>query len=95
MTDLDIRPLFTTYQEVVEDGGADPVGGAATQEVFRKGWLTDRVVYVATALDEVVGSYFIRPNFPAFAAHIAQSGYIVARRARGQGIGSRLVAHSI
>lgn len=55
----------------------------------------NRRVYVAKAAGEIVGSYFIRANFPAFAAHIAQAGYIVSRNARGQGIGTRLVADSI
>ena len=46
MTEFDVGPLLDTYQEVVAEGGAAPVGGAATEEVFREGWLNDRVVYV-------------------------------------------------
>jgi GNAT superfamily N-acetyltransferase len=95
MASSDFGRLYATYLEVVEDGGASPVDGKATEELFESGWLRDRTVYVAEAAGEVVGSYFIRPNFPAFAGHIAQAGYIVSRAARGQGIGTRLVADSI
>jgi GNAT superfamily N-acetyltransferase len=91
----DFASLYATYLEVVEDGGAAPVDGEATEELFELGWLRDRRVFVAEADGGIVGSYFIRPNFPAFAAHIAQAGYIVSRAARGQGIGTRLVADSI
>lgn len=90
----DFASLYATYLEVVENGGAAPVGGEATEELFDLGWLQNRSVYVAEAAGEVVGSYFSQ-NFPAFAAHIAQAGYIVSRDARGQGIGTRLVADSI
>jgi L-amino acid N-acyltransferase YncA len=52
-------------------------------------------VYAARRSGVTVSGYFLRSNFPAFAAHIAQGGYLVHRDVRGQGIGSRLLAHSI
>lgn len=45
--------------------------------------------------EQVVGSYFVRSNFPAFAAHIAQGGYTVCSAARRQGIGRLMVEDSI
>lgn len=91
----DERAVFELYREVVDDGGAGPVGGEATLEVFRQGWTRDRDVFVAIDDDRVVGTFFVRSNFPAFAAHIAQSGYIVARSARRRGIGRALLADSL
>jgi GNAT superfamily N-acetyltransferase len=91
----DFASLYATYLEVLDDGGATPVDDIPTEETFDLGWLQNRKVYVAEAAGEIVGSYFIRANFPAFAAHIAQAGYIVSRSARGQRIGTRLVADSI
>src|SRR5665213_3050632 len=91
----DFASLYATYLDVVDDGGATPVDDRPTEEVFDLGWLQNRRVYVAQAAGEIVGSYFIRANFPAFAAHIAQAGYIVSRDARGRGIGTRLVVESI
>ncbi len=96
----DMRPddegaLFDLYREVVADGGAQPLGGRATLKTFRIGWTDNRRVFVAVHDDQIAGSYFIRPNFPAFAAHIAQSGYIVARHARRKGIGRMLLEDSL
>jgi len=95
MSDDDFDALYEMYRQVVDDGGALPQGGAPTRAVFTQGWIRDRAVYVARKADQTVGSYFIRPNFPAFAAHIAQSGYIVDRAARGRGIGRQLLEHSL
>jgi L-amino acid N-acyltransferase YncA len=94
LQDQDIEPLFAMYEEVVRDGGAMPATGA-TLEVFLDGWIRDRAVYVACQGEHVVGSYFVRSNFPAFAAHIAQGGYTVSSTARRQGIGRLMVEHSL
>jgi ribosomal protein S18 acetylase RimI-like enzyme len=42
----------------------------------------------------LAGSYYLRPNFPGRAAHIANAGYIVVADLRGKGIGQALVEHS-
>ncbi len=92
----DFDSLYEMYSEVIADGGGTPAGsGTPTREVFEKGWIRDRAVFVAWNGSDRVGSYFVRANFPAFAGHIAQSGYIVARKARGRGIGSVLIADSL
>ena len=95
MRETDLGRLYAMYCEVVADGGASPQGGVPSLEVFEKGWIRDRDVFVARREGQVVGTFFVRCNFPAFAAHIAQSGYIVARTARGQGVGTQLVEASL
>jgi GNAT superfamily N-acetyltransferase len=94
LQDADLDPLFAMYQDVVDDGGALPAG-EATMEVFVEGWIRNRSVFVAWLGGKRVGSYFVRSNFPAFAAHIAQGGYTVARDARRQGIGRLMVEDSL
>jgi L-amino acid N-acyltransferase YncA len=91
----DLGPLFEMYKEVVADGGAVPAGGEPNIDTFVEGWIRSRSVFVAWREGEAIGTYFVRSNFPAFAAHIAQSGYIVARRARRSGIGTELLRHSL
>ena len=44
--------------------------------------------------DEVVGGYYLKPNFPGRAAHIANAGYAVAAQRR-RGIGRLLVEDSL
>lgn len=49
------------------------------------------------AVDEnsqILGTYYIKPNQPALGAHVCNCGYIVAAKARGQGIASAMCQHS-
>ena len=44
--------------------------------------------------DNVLGTYYLKPNQPGAGAHICNCGYIVSEAARGQGIASKMCAHS-
>jgi L-amino acid N-acyltransferase YncA len=90
----DLSALFDMYSEVVLDGGAMPAHGASL-DVFVEGWIRNRSVFVAWQDEQIVGSYFVRSNFPAFAADIAQGGYTVCGRARRQGVGRLMVEDSM
>ncbi|MDP2286976.1 MAG: GNAT family N-acetyltransferase [Actinomycetota bacterium] len=90
----DLDALFDMYAAVVDDGGAMPANGA-TMDVFLEGWIRNRAVFVAWQDEKIVGSYFVRSNFPAFAAHIAQGGYTVSSTARRQGIARLMVQDSL
>jgi L-amino acid N-acyltransferase YncA len=91
----DIDALFGIYAEMAADGGAEPRQGKPLRQTFIEGWVRDRAVYAAHLDGVMAGGYFLRPNFPAFAAHIAQGGYLVARSLRRRGIGRKLVEHSL
>jgi ribosomal protein S18 acetylase RimI-like enzyme len=43
---------------------------------------------------ELLGTYYIKPNQSGNGAHVCNCGYIVADRARGRGIASRMCEHS-
>jgi GNAT superfamily N-acetyltransferase len=43
----------------------------------------------------LVASYYLKPNFPARAAHIANAGYVVAQSHQRLGIGRAVVRHSL
>jgi L-amino acid N-acyltransferase YncA len=91
----DIDALFDVYAELAADGAVEPQQGKSLRETFTDGWVRDRTVYAAQLDGIVAGGYFLRPNFPAFAAHIAQGGYLVPRGLRRRGIGRKLVEHSL
>ena len=44
--------------------------------------------------EEVLGTYYIKPNQPALGAHVCNCGYVVAEQARGRGIASAMCEHS-
>lgn len=44
--------------------------------------------------DQIVGTYYLKPNQPGLGAHVCNCGYIVADSARGRGIASAMCVHS-
>ena len=91
----DMEALFKIFEAVEADRGARPHRDRSLREVFEEGWLRDRAVYVAKRDRQLLGGCFLRSNFPAFAAHIAQGGYLVGAGHRRQGVGRALFRHSL
>jgi GNAT superfamily N-acetyltransferase len=79
--------------EVVEDGDQFAYEDVAGVMGY---WLGERTrTFVAEREGEVVGTYALKPNQPGRGAHVANAGYMVARRARGSGVGRALGEHSL
>lgn len=90
------RPrLFEIFADAVERGDGYPEAAPLQPDRFAASWVDPPVVVVAKAAGAVVGAYYLKPNFPGRAAHIANAGYLVDRSQRGTGIGRLLVEDSI
>jgi GNAT superfamily N-acetyltransferase len=90
------RPrLFDIFADAVERGDGYPESAPLQPDRFACSWIDPPIVVVARLDREAVGAYYLRPNFPGRAAHVANAGYLVAREHRGAGIGRRLVEDSI
>ena len=58
-------------------------------------WMeTPAATYVASLENQIVGTYFIKPNQPGLGSHVCNVGYIVSSAVRGKGIGKKLCEHS-
>ena len=57
---------------------------------------TRKQVFVAVdeASGQVLGSYYLKPNFDGPGSHVCNCGYAVAEAARGKGIASQMCTHS-
>ena len=89
--------LYTAFAQVVSagEGYPQPRGPLAVED-FREYWLEHKsAVIVARHEGRLIGSYYLKPNFPGRAAHIANAGYIVVPDLRGGGIGTALVEDSM
>lgn len=53
------------------------------------------VTYVALENEQIVGTYFLKPNRPGLGSHVCNAGYAVSSKARGQGIGRAMCEHSL
>jgi ribosomal protein S18 acetylase RimI-like enzyme len=90
--------LYEAFAEIVAMGEGFPHDPdvALTYDDFADYWLDHKsFVGVATLGGRLAGSYHLKPNFVGRGAHIANAGYFVVRDLRGQGIGERLVRHSM
>lgn len=96
-TERDLPPLFDVFADVVERKEGYPHAPPLTAEVFESVWSGPgtTVICARSLAGGLAGAYYLRPNFPGRAAHIANAGYLVAREARRRGIGRLLVEDSI
>jgi RimJ/RimL family protein N-acetyltransferase len=84
-----IQPVFRT-------GETYAFSPDITEEEAHRYWIEIPVqTFVAVdENDEIIGTYYIKPNQPALGAHVCNCGYIVAEQARGRGIASEMCVHS-
>jgi GNAT superfamily N-acetyltransferase len=89
--------LYVRFGEIVAAGEGYPQApGPLAVEDFDDYWMAGKsLVAVARSDGAVAGSYYLKPNFPGRAAHIANAGYFVVRALRGMGVGTALVEDSL
>lgn len=93
--EADRTQLFEIFADAVERGDGYPESAPLQPDRFAASWVDPPLVVVARLASDVVGAYYLKPNFPGRAAHIANAGYLVAREHRGEGIGRLLVEDSV
>lgn len=93
----DLDDLYAAFARVVAAGEGYPQPpGPLAEGDFREYWLEKKsAVVVARHAGTLVGSFYLKPNFPGRAAHIANAGYFVVDELRGRGVGTALVVDSL
>ncbi|MDZ8077556.1 MAG: GNAT family N-acetyltransferase [Nostoc sp. SerVER01] len=86
-----VRALLNS---VIVEGKTYPQKQPLSQTEFSSYWLSkDAFVVRASTVDatqkpkEILGAFYLKPNFPGRCSHICNAGFIVQPRLRGQGIG--------
>jgi GNAT superfamily N-acetyltransferase len=91
--------LFDLFARVVAAGEGFPQSPPLTRAEFEATWVypvtTVVAAYTSEAPEQLAGAYYLKPNSPGRAAHIANAGYIVERAYRGRGVGRALLQDSI
>ena len=82
--------LHAILKHVVnEEGNSYPQEDMTSLDDFRAYYLShDVFVVLDRETEEVLGGFYIKPNFPGRCSHICNAGFIVKTTARGSGIGS-------
>ncbi len=92
----DESALYGIFREVVDSGGQFPYECSSSEEFYHKFLNFLPHVYVCRSKkNEVVGGFYIRPNFSGRAQHIANAAYMVRADYRGKGVGALLVKASL
>jgi L-amino acid N-acyltransferase YncA len=95
-TDADRDAIWDIFREVIAAGETYPMDPCVPQEQALAYWFKQNAhVCVAEAGNNIVGSYTLHPNQPAGGAHVANAAFIVAKDARGRGIGRKLGEHCL
>lgn len=93
--DDDWPRIWPVWHEIVAPGDTYTYPPDSTSEQGRATWLTGGETWLAERDGAVLGTYHLTPNQPGAGGHVANASYMVAARARGQGLGGTLVRHSI
>jgi L-amino acid N-acyltransferase YncA len=94
----DLPALRSLYDMIVEEGASYPHDRALSEQEFLDYWITGKFTVVARAQtcykDErdapIAGAFYLKPNWPGRASHVANAGFIVAPSCRGHGLGRLL-----
>jgi L-amino acid N-acyltransferase YncA len=91
----DKEALYEIFQQVV-DSGQFPYESSSRDEFERQFFSSKEHLYVCHSLDgDIIGGFYIKPNFLGMSNQIANAGFMVRDTHRGRGLGSLLVKASL
>jgi GNAT superfamily N-acetyltransferase len=88
--------VWPIFKEVVTRGDSYSYSPSITEAEACGLWTTaPSRVFIMEHDSEVVGGYMLRPNQQGLGDHVANAGYLVASKWRGQGFAGELCEHSL
>ncbi|HEY6070296.1 MAG TPA: GNAT family N-acetyltransferase [Chthoniobacterales bacterium] len=95
-TESDHDVIWEIFHEVIAAGDTYALDPDMSRDEGLAYWFQKSAhVYVAEINQQVAGSYTMHPNHAGGGDHVAWAGFIVAKSARGQGIGRAMGEHSL
>jgi L-amino acid N-acyltransferase YncA len=88
--------IWNIFHEIIAGGDTyafDPQ--MAREEALAYWFRADTHTYVAEEDGGVVGTYILRPNQSGPGSHVANAAFMVARDAKGAGVGRRMAEHCL
>lgn len=86
-----VEPLRRLYRVIVEEGISYPHDRMPGTEEFLEYWFRGKSTVAAYPRDgdnrEMIGAFYLKPNWPGRAKHVANAGFIVAPAWRNRGMG--------
>jgi ribosomal protein S18 acetylase RimI-like enzyme len=93
--DSDWPAVWRLLQPTFASGDTYTFAPDSSEADIRKAWVElPLATFVAVEGDQLLGTYFIKPNQPGLGAHVCNCGYVVAPEARGRGVAAAMCEHS-
>ena len=88
--------IWDILEPVFRSGETYAFPRSITVEDAHNAWMVlPNATYVAVNdADAVVGTYYLKTNFPGQGSHVCNCGYVVAGSARGHGVATAMCIHS-
>jgi ribosomal protein S18 acetylase RimI-like enzyme len=99
----DVEPLRGLYRVIVDEGNSYPHDRFPEHDDFMEYWFRGKSTVAAYVPDRahaagMVGAFYLKPNWPGRAGHVANAGFIVAPEWRSKGLGwllgTTMLAHA-
>lgn len=93
----DEAELHGIFREVVDTGAQFPYESNSKEEFHLQFFGPGSMVHVCqnSSTKEVVGGFYLKPNYSGRSNHIANAAYMMKGNCRGQGIGTLLIKASL
>lgn len=88
----DLQGLSKLYRVIVEEGTSYPHAQFPNADEFYEYWFRGKSTVLAYRRDgsgkpEMIGAFYLKPNWPGRARHVANAGFIIAPAWRNKGLG--------
>src|SRR5947199_10865978 len=88
----DSEPLRRLFQTIIEEGDSYPHDRLPEGGDFKEYWFTGKSTVVAYQQGSprgtnLLGAFYLKPNWPGRARHVANAGFRVAPQRRNKGLG--------
>jgi ribosomal protein S18 acetylase RimI-like enzyme len=96
ITPADFELFWPTFQAIVQAQETYAFDSNLNFEQAYQLWCVAPLkTFVMKQDDEILGSYYIKPNASGPSAHISNCGYMVSPNARGKGVARAMCEHSL
>ncbi len=95
-TEADKNEVWQIIQAVIATGDTYVFAPDSSKSKMLEYWFgEDKETYVAVADNQILGSFCLKANQPDLGSHIANAGYMVSPKAKGQGVGRTMAEFSL
>jgi RimJ/RimL family protein N-acetyltransferase len=89
---VDLPVLARLYERIVAEGNSYPHDHQLNEDEFHDYWVKGKSTVVAYERPRapeatILGAFYLKPNWPGRARHVANAGFIVAPEWRNRGLG--------